>query len=140
MATHAIYDKARASFINGDLNLTSNNIKIALVHIGAGHYVVDLANDQFLNPAIVSGDILVLSGNLGSKTTTAGVFNAANFTFTSVPGSGVGGAIVVFEDTGTDTTSRLIAYIDDYAGLPITLTGVNLNVIFPTDANKIFKI
>lgn len=139
MAT-AIYDKARESFIKKQIDLNGDNIKIVLVHIGGGHYVVDLANDQFLNPAIASGDLLVTSGNLGSKTTTAGVFNAANFTFTSVPGSGVGGALVIYDDTGTDTTSRLIGYIDDYSGLPITLTGANLTVVFPSDINKIFKV
>lgn len=134
----AIYDKARASFLNAEINITSDNLKVVLVVIGGGHYVVDLANDQFLS-AISGGDRTALTANLSSKTTTAGVFNAANTLFSTVTGS-ASGAIVIYQDTGSAATSRLIAYIDDYAGLPVTPNGSDINIAWPTSTNKIFKL
>lgn len=134
----ALYDKARESFLKGEFALASDNIKVVLVHIGASHYIVDLANDQFLT-AIASGDRVALTANLSSKTTTAGVFNAANTLFAAVTGA-VSGAIVIYQDTGSAATSRLIAYIDDYAGLPVTPNGSDINIAWPTSTNKIFKL
>lgn len=135
-----IYDKARESFLKGEFALATDNIKVVLVRTGGGHYVAAQATDQFLNPAIASGDQISKTANLASKTTAAGVFNAANTTFTAVGAGAADGAIVIFQDTGTDTTSRLIAYIDSYAGLPVTPNGSDINVSWPTDANKIFKL
>lgn len=48
--------------------------------------------------------------NLGTKTVTAGVANAATTTFTSVTGASVEG-IAILKDTGTPSTSRMIALI-----------------------------
>jgi len=134
-----IYDKARESFLKGDILIASDNIKVALVKIGAGHYVVNSATDQFLN-IIAGADIIGTTANLGTKTTTAGVFNAGNTTFAAVAAGPAAGALVIYDDTGVSSTSRLIAYIDSYAGLPVTPNGSDINVSWPTDANKIFKL
>lgn len=134
-----IYDKARESFLKGEIAIASDNIKVVLVRTGAGHYVANQSTDQFLSD-IASGDRTSTTANLASKTTTAGVFNAANTTFTAVAAGAANGAIVIYDDTGTAGTSRLIAYIDSYAGLPVTPNGSDINVSWPTDANKIFKL
>lgn len=49
--------------------------------------------------------------NLTSPTATAGVADAADVTFTAVTGNPVQ-ALAIFRDTGTPTTSTLVAYID----------------------------
>jgi hypothetical protein len=135
---NALYDHGRESFLKGEIAIATDNIKVVLVNIAGGHYTVNLATDQFLS-AIASGDRVSTTANLGSKTTAAGVFNAANTVFTAVTGAQCG-AIVIYDDTGTAGTSRLIAYIDSYAGLPITPNGADIDVSWPTDANKIFKL
>jgi len=134
-----IYDHGRESFLKGEIAIATDNIKVVLVHTGGGHYVVDLANDQFLS-AIASGDRIATTANLASKTTTAGVFNAANTVFTAVAAGPAAGAIVIYDDTGTAGTSRLIAYIDSYSGLPVTPNGADIDVSWATDSNKIFKL
>lgn len=48
--------------------------------------------------------------SLGSKTFTQGVFDAADTTFTSVSGASVE-AILIFKDTGTNSTSNVIGII-----------------------------
>lgn len=139
MATHALYDKGRESFLKGEIAIASDNIKVALVKIGGGHYVVNLATDQFLS-IIAGADIIATTANLGTKTTAAGVFGAANTVFTAVGAGPAAGAIVIYDDTGVAGTSRLIAYIDDYAGLPVTPNGSDIDLTWPSDANKIYKL
>lgn len=48
---------------------------------------------------------------LGTKTVTAGVADAADVTHTAVTGNSVE-AVSVYEDTGTPSTSRMIAFLD----------------------------
>ena len=137
---NALYDKGRQAFLEGSIAWLTDNIKVALIQTGGGHYVVNLATDQFLGVAIASGDIKARSANFTSKTSTAGVANAANTVFAAVAAGAADGAIVIFKDTGVDNTSPLIAYIDSYAGLPVTPNGSDINVSWPTDSNKIFKL
>lgn len=148
MGVHSLYDKARESFLKGEIAAASDNLKVALVKIGGGHYVVNLATDQFLSiipgvtsTTVPSGDIIAITANLGTKTTAAGVFGAANSLFAAVPAGPAAGAIVIYDDSGTASTSRLIAYIDDYAGLPVTPNGSDIDLTFPTAPNgSIFKL
>ncbi len=50
--------------------------------------------------------------NLASKTVVNGVFDAADAVFTSVPAGAAIGAFAVYKDTGTGSTSRMIAILD----------------------------
>lgn len=136
---HVLYDKGRQAFATKLIDLSADTIKVVLVNIAGGHYAVDTANDQFLS-AIASGDRIATTAALTSKTTTAGVFSADNTVFSAVPAGPAGGAIVIYQDTGVAGTSRLIAYIDDYLGLPVTPNGQDINITWPSDANKIFKL
>jgi hypothetical protein len=119
-------------------NLNGGTIKVVLVNIASGHYAVNLATDQFLS-AISSGDRVATTADLTGTSITGGTFGAANTSFSSVTGATCG-AIVIYNDTGTPSTSQLIMYIDDYAGLPITPDGSNINISWPTGTNLIFTI
>lgn len=48
---------------------------------------------------------------LASKTVTGGVADAADVTFTAVTGNSVE-ALAIYKDTGTESTSRMIAFLD----------------------------
>ena len=74
-----------------------------------------------------------------TKTTTLGVFDADNITFSSVSGD-VSEALIIYRHTGTDSTSELIAYIDGATGLPVTPNGGDITITWDSGANKIFKI
>lgn len=65
---------------------------------------------------------------LGSKTFTNGVFDAANATFTAVAGGSTINAFVIYVDTGSSATSRLVAYIDGFT--PIATNGGDIVVNF----------
>lgn len=49
-------------------------------------------------------------------------------------------ALILFKDTGTNTTSYLIAYIDTATGLPVTPSGGDITVSFSDASTKIFSL
>ena len=133
---NALYDKARKAFADGDIDLLSDTIKCVL--IDAADYTVDLASHDFLDD-VASGARVGTAQTLGSKTTTAGVFDAADVTFSSVSGDQCE-AILIYKDTGTEGTSPLIAYIDSATGLPVTPNGGDIEIQWDNGSNKIFKL
>lgn len=133
---NALYDYGREGFLAGDIDWDGNDIKCILVD--TADYTVDLATDQHLDDVPAAARVAT-SGNLASKTTTAGVADAADVTFPSVTGD-VSEALVIYQDTGVEATSRLIAYIDTATGLPVTPNGGDITVTWDDGANKIFKL
>jgi hypothetical protein len=117
------------------IDLIDDNIKIAL--IDTADYTYSAAHD-FLND-VAGAAIVATSSNLSGKSVTGGVFDATDVTLTSVTGD-VCEAIIIYKDTGTSSTSPLIAYIDSGAGLPVTPGGGNIDIIFDSGANKIFAL
>ena len=146
---NGLYDKGREKFLRGETSWNDGTIDAILVKIGTGvgEYDVNLATNEFLEDVPVAARVALLSGNtvnaaaLGTKTTTAGVADAADALFDEVTGDACG-AIVLYERkvTDTETTSPLIAYIDTATGLPVTPTGVDIEVKWDDGANKIFKL
>lgn len=133
---NALYDKGREAFLNGDIDWSADNIKVVLVD--AADYTVDLANHDFLND-VAAGARVATSGNLSSKTSTAGVADAADVTYSSVSGD-QSEALIIYKDSGVESTSNLIAYIDTATGLPVTPNGGDITVTWDNGANKIFKL
>lgn len=133
---NALYDKGREKFLRGEVSWNSDDIKVVLVDLA--DYTQDLANDEFLSDIAVAGRVAT-SPNLSSKTTTDGIADAADVTFSLVTGD-QSEAIVIYKDTGLDSTSPLIAFIDTATGLPVTPNGGDITVQFDNGANKIFKL
>ena len=131
---NALYAKGRESFLKGEISWSADNIKTVLVDTAT--YSVDLTNHQFLSD-IPAGERVATSANLTAKTTTAGTADAADVTFSSVTGD-QSEALVVYQDSGAEGTSRLIAYIDTASGLPVTPNGGDISVQW--DAAGIFTL
>lgn len=121
----AIYPIAKKAFLDADIDLLVDTIRAVLIDTGA--YTYSAGHDFYADLAGVVGSE---SGAFASKTTTGGVFDAADITFTAVTGNTVE-AIVIFQDTGNPATDRLIAFIDSAAsGLPATPNGGDITVSF----------
>jgi len=133
---NALYDKGREGFLDGSIDWDTDDIKVVL--IDAADYVVNLATDEDLADVTAAGRVAT-SGNLASKTVTAGVADADDITLSAVTGD-QSEALVIYQDTGVEATSRLIAYIDTANGLPITPNGEDVGVVWDGGANKIFKL
>lgn len=133
---NALYNKGREGFLDGNIDWDTDDIRCIL--IDTADYTVDLATHDNLDD--VPGDARVAtSGALTSKTVTNGVADAADVTLSSVTGDTCE-AIVIYKHTGTESTSRLIAYIDTATGLPVTPNGGDITIQWDSGANKIFKL
>lgn len=131
---NAIYPEFKDARATGAANtdLSAGTVKVALVDTGTYTYS---AAHEFLSS--LSGRVGT-DQTLGTKTFTAGSFDAANSVFTAVTGATVE-ALVFYIDTGVAGTSRLIAYIDTgVTGLPVTPNGGDINITY--DAAGIFTV
>lgn len=119
----AWYGKALEGLANKQIDWINDAIKCVLVDSGA--YTLAINTDTFLSD-IPGGARISTTANLGSKTNTLGVLDAADTVFTSVSGV-TSEYVVVYQDTGAAGTSRLL-FIYDAGGLPITPNGNNITV------------
>lgn len=127
-----VYPKAKESFLKADLDLDS---VVRAVLIDTGTYTYNAAHDNYDD---LSGVVGTESGAFASKTFTNGTFDAADITFTAVTGATVE-AIVLFLDTGTASTDKLICYIDSASsGLPVTPNGGDISITW--NASGIFSL
>ena len=133
---NALFDKARQRFLEGQLTWTTDTIKSVLVDTGT--YTPNLSAHEFLSD-IGSGSRISTSGAFTGKAATGGAADANDVTHTSVTGASIE-AIVLYKDTGVDSTSPLIAYIDTATGLPITPNGGDIIITWDNGPNRIFKL
>lgn len=131
---NSLYDAGREAFLKGQIDVSTHTIKAALV---TSSYTPSLSTHDAYDD--VSANVVGTPQTLGSKTTTAGVFDAADVTFTAVA-SGAVTYVLVYKDTGTPSTSNLIALIDTATGLPVTANGGDISVTWDNGSNKIFKL
>jgi hypothetical protein len=134
VANH-VYPKALEGFGKGLIDYTSDTINVALVNDAS--YV---SSHEFLS-SIAAGRIGT-DETLTSKSVTSGDFFAGSLTFTAVPVDPDDiVAVVVYVDSGSSATSRLLAWIDtDSTSNPIAITpnGGDINVTWPL--GKVFSI
>lgn len=140
-----LYGKGREAFASGAINWGTgtggDDIRVMLVDatdydLGVGEANKDIHD---FKDDVPSGAIVATSGALAGKSLTLGVCDADDVTFSAVAGDPVD-YIIPYKHTGSDATARLIAKIDSYNGLPITVNGGDVRLAWPSDANKIFKL
>lgn len=121
-----IFPLYKEALITGSANisLSGGNIKATLIDLA--DYTYSASHDFYDDvPAAAREEI---SANLASKTVALGVFDAADFVFTAAAGDPCE-ALIIWIDTGTPSTSRLVAYYDaGVTGLPVTLNGGDVNI------------
>ncbi len=109
------------------VDMTANNIKI-LFYSGSITTTWEFVSD------LSGAGIIARSGNLAGKTTTNGVFDANDLTITAVTGAAFT-HVILYADSGSDATSRLIAVFDVASFTP---SGGDVNVVF--NASGLFSI
>lgn len=133
---NTLYDFARQAFLEAQINWMSDTVKVFLVSTNG--YTPQTGVHQFLSDippsARIAGPI-----QLVNKATTGGAADANDVTFPTVSGNTIH-AIVIYKDSGTESTSPLIAWIDTATGLPITPNSGDIIVTWDNGTNKIFKV
>lgn len=133
--SNTLYDHARELFATGKIDWTSDSFKVYLVSSG---YTPATSSHTMLSDVSSSARIAGPVA-LSSNTAAAGACDAADITFSSVSGSVVT-YIILYKDTGTESTSPLIAIIDTATGLPITPNGGDIIITWDSGTNKIFRL
>lgn len=126
-----LYPTAKKKLLDGDLALDSSTIKAVLLETA---YTPNSSN-EFLSD-VSSGSRQGTAQTLGSKTTTGGVFDAADITFPSVPTDAECDSILLYADSGAEATSPLIAVID----LTSAVTPDGNNIAVAWNASGIFAL
>lgn len=123
---NVVYPLYKTAAYSGGANvsLTTGTVKALLVDLADYTYS---AAHEFLSD-VPAGARVATSPALSSKTLTGGVFDAADVAFTAVTGD-QSEALILFIDTGSAATSRLLAFLDTgVTGLPVTPNGGDVNV------------
>ena len=105
---NALFDSYRAQCLQATVDLDDS---IVLVFVDHADDTPVPATDDFLDD-IASAARVGTSGAFASKTFTAGVFDAADVTVTSVTGDQFESIVIYNNTPGTEATKDLIAFID----------------------------
>lgn len=136
-----LYDAGRNAFARGDIAWkASGGSSIKAILVDAGAYTVDLGVHDNLDD-IPAGARIGSAVALTLIDPSAGVCDANNISFTGLLSPPSGEAIVLYKDTGVESTSTLIAYIDSAtSGLPTPAGISQADIAWSNGANKIFKL
>lgn len=127
----AIYPEAKDAFMSGSINVTSDNLKVALV---SSAYTYSAAHDFYDD---LSG--VLATSSAFQATVTAGVLDFADQTITGLDTGETCAAYILYKDTGVAGTSPLIAYKDSATELPLAgVTGVD--VLLSVNASGFFTL
>lgn len=123
---NAVFREYKQSLLAGDANTAltgsgSTGLFVALIDLGT--YTFDAA-DQFYSD--ITG-VVGTDQEITTVTTTDGLIDGDNVTFTAVTGNSVEALILYRKNAGANTTWRLVAFIDTgVTGLPVTPNGGNI--------------
>lgn len=119
-----------------DALLAAGTLKAYLIDTAA--YTYSAAHDFLAD--IPGGARIGTPVTLTGITTTDGVLDAADASFTGLTAAPTIEAIALCVDTGSEATSRFLAYIDTATGLPVAAGATQVDVAWDNGANKLFKL
>ena len=131
---NAIYPLYKQALLDASANVDLNDgtVKVALVDTGV--YTYSAAHEFLTSLTGVVGT----AQTINATTVTNGLFDGDNVTYTAVSGNSVE-ALVIYIDTGTAGTSRLVPCIDtSVTGLPVTPNGGDITITW--NASGIFQL
>jgi len=105
---NGLYASAVEGLLGGAIDVVSSEVRVLVVDRSA--YAADLANHRFLT-SVPNAARLGLSGPLSGKILAGPVFDAADVQITDIA-TATNRALVLYVNTGSDATSRLVAYCD----------------------------
>jgi predicted nucleic-acid-binding protein len=132
-----VYGKAKEAMLNGQINVTSNSLKVLLV---SSSYIPSINLDQYVSDININ-HIINRSEAIQNVVNTLGVLDANDVVISEHNGSAFK-AVVLYQNGTSDSNSRLISYIDTSAGLPFA--GVNFSlpvtIIWNNSFSKIISL
>ena len=120
---------------NSDLDDAEGATGVFAALIDTGTYTYSDLHDFYDD---LSG-IVGTDQEITTKTTTGGVFDGDDVTYTAVTGATVEAIVIYRKNAGANTTWQLVAYIDTgVTGLPVTPNGGDITITW--SASGIFEV
>lgn len=131
---NAIYPLYKQALLDAAANTDLNDLTVKVALIDTGTYSYNSAHEFYSSVTGVVGT----PQTIGTTTVANGLFDGDNVTFTAVTGNSVE-ALLIYIDTGSAATSRLVAWIDTgVTGLPVTPNGGDITITW--NASGIFQL
>ncbi len=131
---NAIYPLYKQALLDASANVDINDGTVKTVLIDTGVYSYNAAHEFYSS---VSGQVGTPQ-TINNTTVTNGLFDGDNVTFPTVTGN-TAEAILIYIDTGSAATSRLVAWLDtSVTGLPVTPNGGDITITW--NASGIFQL
>jgi hypothetical protein len=137
---NAVYPLYKQSLLAGDANsdldnnTTTDGVYVALVDTGVYTYS---AAHQFYSS--VTAGAVGTPQRITAPTVTNGVLDGGDVTFPAVTGNSAEALVIYRQNSGANTTWRLVAFIDTgVTGLPVTPNGGDITITW--NASGIFQL
>ena len=128
---NALYPKFKEALLNKEHKISTGNDSVKASLIDSADYTYGATHTTYVagGSGVADASKVAVSSALTSPTITDGVFDTADFSWTTVSGD-VSEAIILWNDTPTTPTADpLIAFYDTgMTGMPVTPNGGNINV------------
>lgn len=131
----AWYRKSLEALAQGAIDWVGDDIRVIL--IDTADYAVNVSTHDFLDDIPAGARVAVAA--LTGRTATDGVLDADDVDFGPISGD-QSEALVIYQHTGVEGTSRLLLYIDHATGLPVTPNGINpVPIQWDNGASKVYS-
>lgn len=132
-----IYGKAKQALLNGQINVSSQSLKILFVD---STYSFSQNTHEFVSH-VSSSAIKGRSIALLNVQNVLGALDADDLTIVDYSGAAFN-TVILYVDTGSDATSRLIAHIDTAAGIPFAGHNslVNITIVWSNESTRIISL
>ena len=131
---NAIYPLYKQALLDASANVDLNDGTVKVALIDTATYPYNSAHEFYSS---VSG-VVGTPQTINNTTVTNGLFDGDNVTYTAVSGNSAE-ALLIYIDTGSAATSRLVAWIDtSVTGLPVTPNGGDITITW--NASGIFQL
>lgn len=132
---NALYGKGKEHILNGDIDIDTATIKAILL---SSSYIPNLNTHETISD--VSAYRLNSDKTLTTVTKTLGVVDADDVTFTAVTAGATAKFVALYKDSGTASTSFLIALYDTITNFPVATNGGDIVIRWDNGVNKIFAL
>ena len=131
---NAIYPLYKQALLDASANVDLNDSTVKVALIDTATYPYNSTHEFYSS---VSG-VVGTPQTINNTTVTNGLFDGDNVTYTAVSGNSAE-ALLIYIDTGSNATSRLVAWIDtSVTGLPVTPNGGDITITW--NASGIFQL
>lgn len=135
--SNTVYPKFKEALGIKQVDLVNEAVGVLLA--STNNYTPDFENDAFVSDIPESAILYQHATALTGTSFNLGIFDAANIVLSAITCEQCD-LIILYQKTGSNATSRLIAYIDTCPLFPFDSNGYDVSITWANGTNKIFAL